>query len=73
MTAIAIVALEVAKLGISALEAANAGNLFEARAHLSRARSRVEDADKAWEAAAQQGDTEIDRVDDMPLEDTTGL
>ena len=56
--AIATVAFELIKLGVSAHEAAQVGNEKGARILLQRARDHVDLANKAWEDAAQPGDDE---------------
>lgn len=47
-------ALEGGKLALSAIEAANAGNLEQAQAYLAQAREHYAQASEAWEAAAGQ-------------------
>lgn len=45
-------ALEGGKLALSAIEAANAGNLEQAQAYLTQARDHYAKASAAWDAAA---------------------
>ena len=53
-------AIQVAKLGLSAYEAAHAGNVEEATRILERAQDHASRAKTAWDEAAQPGDDEGD-------------
>ncbi len=50
------IALELMKLGMSAIEAANAGDEPAARKLLMEAGERVKAAGNAWDAAGKPGD-----------------
>jgi hypothetical protein len=54
--AMVTIALEVAKLGLAAAEAANVNDMAEAIEKLNDAASRVIDANHAWEDASQPDD-----------------
>lgn len=59
------IATEVIKLGGTALELAQAGNVDEAMALLRQAQDRCAAANAAWEDAAQPGDETEEANDDM--------
>ena len=56
MGELAVVAIEVIKLAAAAAEAANVGDMTQARNLLAEASLRVTAAEAAWDAAAQPGD-----------------